>query len=194
MNAQTTGIIIKQLRIEKKMTQLELAEKINVTDRAVSKWERGEGCPDITLIHALASILGVSESTILAGTFEENSKDAGNMKHIKFFMCPGCGSIFSGTGNAAVTCCGRTLYPLQIQDADSRHILTVQTSDDEFYITFTHPMEKSHHISFIAYSTADTFLIKRLYAEQSCELTMPRLRGGRFIFGCTRDGIFTQKE
>lgn len=194
MNALTTGMIIKQLRIEKGITQRELAEQINVTDRAVSKWERGEGCPDITIIHVLASILGVSESTLLAGSFEENSKDAGNMKHIKFFMCPVCGSIFNGTGNPAVACCGRTLYPLLIQNADDRHILTVQTSNDEFYITFTHPMEKSHYISFIAYSTADTFLIKRLYAEQSGELTMPRLRGGRFIFGCTRDGIFTQKE
>jgi DNA-binding XRE family transcriptional regulator len=194
MNSEKTGNIIRHLRTQKGMTQLELAEKIHVTDRAVSKWERGEGCPDITLVHALAAVLGVSESTLLAGSFDENEKDTGNMKHVKFFICPVCGSIFTGTGDPSISCCGRTLFPQQIHDADRQHILNIQTSDDEFCITFTHSMEKSHYLSFIAYSTGDTLLIKRLYAEQSGELTMPRMRGGRFIFGCTRDGVFSQKE
>lgn len=194
MNSEKTGNIIRHLRTQKGMTQLELAEKIHVTDRAVSKWERGEGCPDITLVHDLAAVLEVSESTLLAGSFDENEKDTGNMKHIKFFICPVCSSIFTGTGNPSISCCGRTLFPQQIHDADRQHMLNIQTSDDEFSITFAHPMEKSHYLSFIAYSTGDTLLIKRLYAEQSGELTMPRMRGGRFIFGCTRDGVFSQKE
>ena len=54
MDSQKVGIFIKQLRIEKNMTQDELAEKINVTNKAVSRWERGIGFPDISLLEPLS--------------------------------------------------------------------------------------------------------------------------------------------
>lgn len=62
---QTLGELIAGLRKEKGMTQLELAEKMGVTDKAVSKWERNLSCPDIQSIPKLAQILGVSVEDLL---------------------------------------------------------------------------------------------------------------------------------
>lgn len=57
---KTLGMLIAEIRKEKGMTQLELAEKMGVTDKAVSKWERDLSCPDVNSLPALAEILGVS--------------------------------------------------------------------------------------------------------------------------------------
>ena len=57
---KTLGTMIAQLRKQQGMTQLDLAEKMGVTDKAVSKWERDLSCPDINSVPALAEILGVS--------------------------------------------------------------------------------------------------------------------------------------
>ena len=57
---KTLGMMIAELRKEKGMTQLELAEKMGVTDKAVSKWERDLSCPDINSLPNLADILGVT--------------------------------------------------------------------------------------------------------------------------------------
>ena len=62
---KTLGTIIAQLRKEKGMTQLELAEKMGVTDKAVSKWERDLSCPDINSLPTLAEILGVSVDDLM---------------------------------------------------------------------------------------------------------------------------------
>ncbi len=59
---KTLGIMIAELRKQHGMTQLELAEKMGVTDKAVSKWERDLSCPDINSIPNLAEILGVSDA------------------------------------------------------------------------------------------------------------------------------------
>ena len=64
-NEYITGAMIKRLREEKKLTQSELAEKIFVTDKAVSKWETGRGYPDISLVEALAKALDVSVIELL---------------------------------------------------------------------------------------------------------------------------------
>ena len=67
MNVKKVGEFIKQKRKEKKLTQKELAEKLSITDRAISKWERGICCPDISLLKDLSSILGVSVNELLSG-------------------------------------------------------------------------------------------------------------------------------
>lgn len=59
MNNNTIGKLIAELRKEKGMTQKELAEKLNITDRAVSKWERGICCRDISLLEDLSKILDI---------------------------------------------------------------------------------------------------------------------------------------
>ena len=65
MEKQTLGNKIAQLRKEKNMTQLELAAMLNITDKAVSKWERDISCPDINTFPKLAEILGVSVDELL---------------------------------------------------------------------------------------------------------------------------------
>ena len=65
MKKQTLGLMISSLRKEKGMTQLELAEKMGVTDKAVSKWERDLSYPDINSIPKLAEIFGVSVDELM---------------------------------------------------------------------------------------------------------------------------------
>lgn len=72
MNYETIGKFISKKRKEKGFTQKELAEKIGVTDKAVSKWERGLGCPDVSILELLANQLDVSILEILKGRTIEN--------------------------------------------------------------------------------------------------------------------------
>ena len=65
MDAKKIGTFIATLRKENNMTQVELAQKLQVTDKAVSKWERGLGFPDINTIKPLADALGVSVLEIM---------------------------------------------------------------------------------------------------------------------------------
>ena len=90
MDQEKVGRIIKTLRKDKGMTQRELSEMLNVTDRAVSKWERGLGCPDVSLLTSLSEIFSVDVESIIEGDMEENEKRSGNMKRTKFYVCPIC--------------------------------------------------------------------------------------------------------
>ncbi len=67
MNTQKTGEFIKNLRKENNMTQLELAKKLNCTDKAVSRWETGKGLPDADTLLSLSDVFGVSINEILLG-------------------------------------------------------------------------------------------------------------------------------
>lgn len=71
MNENRIGQFIAELRKEKKITQKDLATQLHITDKAVSKWERGLSCPDIVLLTSIADILGVTTSELLNG--EKNS-------------------------------------------------------------------------------------------------------------------------
>ena len=81
MEKQTLGNKIAQLRKEKNMTQLELAAMLNITDKAVSKWERDISCPDINTFPKLAEILGVSVDELLQANASAKS-DQGEKKDI----------------------------------------------------------------------------------------------------------------
>ena len=76
MEAKQFGQFIAGIRKEKKMTQAELAEKIHVTDKAISRWERGLGFPDIQTLEPLAQALGISVLELMRS---EKKKPAGDM-------------------------------------------------------------------------------------------------------------------
>lgn len=76
MSQEKIGKFIRTLRVEKKMTQQELAEKLGVTDRAISKWENGRGMPDIVLLIPLSMELGVTLLELLSGEKLENENKA----------------------------------------------------------------------------------------------------------------------
>ena len=67
MNAKTTGEFILQKRKEKNLTQAELADLLGVTNKAVSRWETGEGFPDVTMLPQIATVLGTTVDEILNG-------------------------------------------------------------------------------------------------------------------------------
>ena len=72
MNYEQIGKFIQKKRKEKNLTQKELAQKLNITDKAISKWERGLGCPDVSILELLAKELDVSILEILKGRIIEN--------------------------------------------------------------------------------------------------------------------------
>ena len=72
---KTLGALIAQTRKEKGMTQLELAEKLGVTDKAVSKWERELSCPDIQSLPTLAEALGLSLEELMQGKNEPTHQE-----------------------------------------------------------------------------------------------------------------------
>ena len=193
MNTYITGSTIKSLREAKNLTQSQLAQQIGVSDKAVSKWETGKGLPDLSLLEPLGAALGVSVLELLSGEPVVNRNTSGNMLRTKFYVCPICGNILHATGNALISCCGITLPPLEAEEADDTHTLTVEKVEDEHFITIGHPMTKAHFISFVAYVTTDRLQLVKLYPEGNAE-TRLQLRGrGRLYWYCNRHGLFQQK-
>ncbi|MFV0363426.1 MAG: helix-turn-helix domain-containing protein [Suipraeoptans sp.] len=188
VNSQIGNLIFK-LRLEKQMTQRQLAEKLGITEQAVSKWERGLGSPDISLLSDLSQILGVNIDKMLAGDLQPNDIDGGNMKRIKFYVCPECGGVLTSTGEAEISCCGRKLNRLIAKTADEEHRLVVDKVENDYYITCSHEMTKNHYISFIAYVTIDKLLLTKLYPEQNAEIRIPQIHGGKIYYYCTQHGL-----
>ncbi|MGL4606643.1 MAG: helix-turn-helix domain-containing protein, partial [Eubacteriaceae bacterium] len=170
MDCRQVGKLILTLRKEKGLTQQQLAEALNISDKTISKWERGLGCPDVSLLNALSKELGVSINKILLGNLEPNNADGGNMKRTKFYVCSNCNNTIITTGNPEISCCGRKLTALNPKPVDENHGLMVEEVENDLYITFSHPMEKNHYISFVAYVTYDRILLVKLYPEQGGEV------------------------
>lgn len=189
MNAVDCGALIRRLRREKGMTQAELAGKIGVTDKAVSKWERGLGCPDISLIRSLSEVFSVETGVFLGDGLKENRKDVGNMKRLQFYLCPLCGNLMTATVGGERSCCCRTLAPLKAEKADGEHMPSIESVDGGLYITFPHEMTKEHYISFAAWVSFDQVLLIKLYPEQDAAVRMPYIRPGKLLFYCSRHGL-----
>ena len=80
MDNTKLGSLIRALRREAGMTQRDLAEALGVTDKAVSKWERGLGCPDVSFLPQLSRLFGVDLEKLLQGDLAPNEMVGGNMK------------------------------------------------------------------------------------------------------------------
>ena len=190
MNLSKNGKLLCDLRKAKGMTQKQVADKLGVVPKTVSKWETGHGFPDVSTVSALADILGVSEKTILSGDLALNLEEAGNMKRTKFYVCPCCGSFMQGIGNSQVICCGKQLEALKAVSADTKHTINIFEIEDDYYIEFNHEMTKEHYISFVSYVRFDRVLTVRLYPEQDSAVRFPKMRGGKFYFYCNNHGLF----
>ena len=194
MNTYVTGTTIKNLRESRNLTQAELAEKLGVSSKTVSKWETAKGLPDITLLQPLSQALGISVIELMNGEHITNRNVSANMLRCKFYVCPICGNIIHSTGNAVVSCCGVTLPPLEAEDADDSHPITVENVEDEHFITVHHPMTKEHFISFIAFVTSDRVQLVKFYPEGNAE-TRLQLRGrGYLYYYCNRHGLYKFKR
>lgn len=194
MDCVKVGRLIHSLRTEKGMTQKALADRLHLSDRTVSKWERGMGCPDITLLNALADIFGVNMEKLLNGDLAPNESDGGNMKRTKFYVCPSCGNVLCSTGTAEISCCGRKLVPLMENPPEASHAVIVENIDNELYLTMDHEMTKQHFITFAAYVACDRMTLVKLYPEQDAQVRFPWVRGGDFYVCCSEHGLFRVKN
>lgn len=190
MNPYITGALIKELREKNHLTQAELADKLNVSDKAVSKWETAKGYPDITLLEPLAEVFGVSLTELLSGDAVTNRNRSANMLRSKFYVCPVCGNSIHAMGEAVIHCHGIQLTPWEAEPMDEHHRLSMERIEDEYYIQIAHPMTKHHFISFLAAVSSDRMQMVKLYPEGDAAARFP-IRGIRRIYWyCNRDGLF----
>lgn len=193
MDMNKTGELLSRLRKEKGMTQKAVAEVLQISDRTVSKWERGAGLPDVSLWKGISFLYGVDIEKILEGKLDEKGVEPGNMKRMKFYRCEHCGNIFWSTGGGEISCCGRKLKSLQAQPVDEIHDVNVEEIDNEYFITFDHEMKKEHYITFAALVSWDRVTVVRLYPEQAAEVYLPRQHRGELYLCCSEHGLFCRK-
>lgn len=193
MNTYVTGTTIRQLREERNMTQAELAGLLGVSSKTVSKWETAKGLPDITLLQPLAQALGISVIELMNGEQIANRNISANLLRGKFYVCPLCGNIIHTIGSALVSCCGVVLPPLEAEEADEDHRITIESVEDEHFLTVRHPMTKAHFISFAAFVTCDRVQTVKFYPEGNAQ-TRIQLRGKGYLYWyCNRHGLFRRK-
>lgn len=193
MDTYITGLTIKNLRERKGFTQTQLAEMLGVSSKAVSKWETAKGLPDITLIEPLSKALSVSVMELMSGDTVTNKNISSNILRSKFYVCPICNNIMRTVGDAVISCCGITLPPLEAEDTDENHRITIENVEDEHFITVHHDMTKEHFISFVAYLTSDKVQFIKLYPEGNAQ-TRIRLRGRGYLYiYCNKHGLMKQR-
>jgi transcriptional regulator with XRE-family HTH domain len=190
MNQYVTGAVIKQLREKNKMTQLQLAEKLGVSDKTVSKWETGKGYPDITLLEPVAKAFRISVTELISGNTIHNENVSSNMLRSKFYVCPVCGNVLHGMGEAVIHCHGIPLNPIEAEASDEKHLIMIERIEDEYYVRIDHDMTKEHYISFIATVSLDSIQMIKLYPEGNAEARF-KIRGVKKLYWyCNRDGLF----
>ena len=190
MDRYVTGAVIRRLRERKKITQEELADMIHVSGKAVSKWETGQGFPDISLLEPLAKALDISVIELLSGEDITNTNRSFNMAKGRFYVCPVCGNVIAATEETVVSCCGITLPPLEAEPADEEHAIRKEIAEDEFYVSVDHPMTKDHYISFLAAVSDFGVQLVKLYPEGNAEARFKIDRVRKIYAYCNRHGLF----
>lgn len=192
MDSIKVGSLIYKLRKERGMTQKQLAEQLYLSDRTISKWERGAGCPDISLLAQLCDLLGVNIEAILNGGLSLNDFVGGNMKKTKYYICRDCGNVVLSTGDASVSCCGRRLKAEEPKRAPKEEELSVEQVENEWFIKSDHPMTKEHYISFTAFVTGGELHMYKLYPEWDMQLRISKRGHGMLVWYCIEHGLFYQ--
>ena len=191
MNQYVTGAAIRELRKQHRMTQLQLAQKLDVSDKTVSKWETGRGYPDITLLEPIADAFGISVTELISGNRISNKNVSANMLRSKFYVCPVCGNVIHTMGEAVIQCHGVQLMPAEPEPADRHHRVFAERVEDEYFVRVSHEMTKQHYVSFIAAVSPDRMQLVKLYPEGDASA---RIKAGgvqAVLFYCNRDGLFS---
>lgn len=191
MDNYVTGNTIRALRERKGFTQKQLADKLEVSAKTISKCETGCGLPDISLLEPLAQYLGTSLSSLFSGKIAVNANIGYDMLRDWFYVCPVCGNVIYSSGESTISCCGITLPKLEAETADDSHNIYVKQIEYDFYVTLEHPMTKKHYISFMAYVTQNKVNILKLYPEQDAEGRFPITGDGKIFIYCNKHGLFS---
>ena len=192
MDYEGLGAELRKLRWEKGWTQKEVADLLGVTDKAVSKWERGLGYPDVTYLPLLAEIFQVDLICLLQGDLGPGEQEGGNMKKLKYYVCPTCGGLHMCSGRAEVICCGRKLSPLEPKKAEEGERLTVEEVENDWFITGNCPMRKDDYISFVALATGEQLFVIRQYPEWDLQVRIPGRRHGMLLWYGEKQGLHYQ--
>lgn len=193
MDQYVTGNTICKLREEKGLTQEQLAEKLFVSSKTISKWENGHGFPDISLIEPLAAALGISVIELFSGEEIRNTNKSANILRSRFYVCPLCGNVLFSSGEAVVSCCGITLPALEAEECDGEHRISAEVVEDEYYVTMDHPAAKTHHLSFFAAVSDMGVQFQKLYPESTPEARFKINRIKWLYACCNHHGLFRLK-
>ncbi|NLD87935.1 MAG: helix-turn-helix domain-containing protein [Clostridiales bacterium] len=193
MNQEKFGAFLIQRRTQKGLTQEALGRKLSVTKEIISRWERGQGIPNISLFEPLSKALQVSVSELISGTIIENKNISSNLRRSKFYVCTLCGNVIHATGEAVISCCGISLSPLEAKEPDEEHKITLTPVEDEHFITIDYKMTKSHYISFIAFVSGDRLRLVKLYPEGNPETRISIRGGGSLYIYCNNHGLIRMK-
>lgn len=191
MDQYITGATIKTLREKNNLTQGELAEKVGISDKAVSKWETGRGYPDISLLEPLADVFRVSIAELISGNTISNVNVSANMLRSKFYICPVCGNIIHTMGEAVIYCHGIALIPQQAEESDEEHKIFIGRVEDDYFVRIEHDMTKGHYISFVAALYADRVQLVKLYPEGEAEARFEIRGAKKILYHCNKDGLFS---
>ncbi len=191
MNQYVTGEVIKEMRKQNNMTQLQLADRLGVTDKTVSKWENGKGYPDITLLEPIADAFQISVTELISGNRIKNENVSANMLRSRFYVCPICGNAIHSMGEAVIQCHGVQLLPSEAEKSDEKHMIFIERVDDEYYVRIDHEMTKQHYISFISATSSDRIQMVKLYPEGNAEAYFKISGVKKIFFYCNKDGLFS---
>lgn len=191
MNQYVTGAVIRKLREKNNMTQAELATRLNVSDKTISKWETAKGYPDISLLEPIAKVFGISITELISGNAVSNVNVSANMLRSRFYVCPICGNVIHSMGEAVINCHGVLLTPAQAEETDEQHKIFIEKVEDEYYVRIEHDMTKKHYISFVAALSSDKIQMIKLYPEGNPEARFKINGVKKIFFYCNKDGLFS---
>lgn len=190
MDCKKTGELISRLRKEKGLTQKALADRLNISNKTVSKWECGLGFPDSSLWQQLSEELGADLMHILDGELRLNKKDVGKLTRMSFYVCPDCNGIVFSTSSPSIYCCGK-IIDKKASTWELEDKINLSDVDGELLVSIDHPMNKDGYILFVAMIKNERVSIFRMYPEQSCEVRIPKIKNSLLVAYSTKLGLST---
>lgn len=118
------------------------------------------------------------------------ARDSTTMADVNFYVCPVCGNVLYGTGKVQLNCHGHNLEPLEARNPEGIMDYSIETVEDEYYVTVNHEMSKQNYISFMASVSADRVQIVRLYPEGMAEARFKKDLTRFIYFYSEKDGLF----
>lgn len=135
-------------------------------------------------------MLDVRLEDLLRGEIDTNDMTGGNMKNLKFYVCPQCGNLVTASEESQIFCCGKPLAALEPVKTEADDTLEVELIENEYFVSSKHEMTKEHYIMFVALLTGDSMVLRRQYPEWDLQTRLPRMAHGKLLWYCNNHGLF----